>query len=270
MLTAPQGSSLGLLAEQAWERFGGSSTLLFEGTTLTAAELGARARRFAGGLVESGVQPGDRVAVCMANCPEVLETYHAVWRLARRRHAAAVPAQRRRAAPRASSIPARCRGHDAGDRAEGQGGDHRPGRALRRRGDAHRRDAVASTTSQRVTRRHWQTSTRPDMAALLYTGGTTGRSKGVMLTHDAHVVGGLVGHPRRRRRRPHRQPAAAALGARLRAAGRDDGDARRPARPHGADALVRARGMAAARPGPARAGGSRGSRRCCACSSTSR
>ena len=81
MLSRPRGTTLGVLAEQAEERFGDSSSLLFEGELLTSAQLGARGRRFAGGLASLGVGPGDRVAVCMANCPEVLQTYHAVWRL---------------------------------------------------------------------------------------------------------------------------------------------------------------------------------------------
>src|SRR5579875_1561217 len=59
MLSRPRGSTLGALAEQ----------------------VGARARRVAGGLADLGVRPGDRVAVCMANSPDVLVTYHAVWRL---------------------------------------------------------------------------------------------------------------------------------------------------------------------------------------------
>src|ERR1700679_2860900 len=39
-----------------------------------------QAARFATGLAELGVRPGDRLVVLMANCPEVLVTYNAAWR----------------------------------------------------------------------------------------------------------------------------------------------------------------------------------------------
>ena len=81
MLTEPTGSSLGVLAEAALERFGAQSTVLFEGATFTSADIGAQARRFAAGLTSLGVTAGDRVAVCMANCIEVLVSYQATWRI---------------------------------------------------------------------------------------------------------------------------------------------------------------------------------------------
>src|SRR5947209_433434 len=34
----------------------------------------------AGGLIELGIRPGERVVVTMANCPEVGITYNALWR----------------------------------------------------------------------------------------------------------------------------------------------------------------------------------------------
>ena len=34
----------------------------------------------AGGLIELGIRPGERVVVTMANCPEVGITYSAIWR----------------------------------------------------------------------------------------------------------------------------------------------------------------------------------------------
>lgn len=81
MRTAPRGSSLAVLAEAAEARFGYQSSLVFEGIEQTSAQLGARARRFAAGLASLGVHRGDRVAVCMANCPEVLQSYQAIWRI---------------------------------------------------------------------------------------------------------------------------------------------------------------------------------------------
>ncbi|TAM87027.1 MAG: acyl-CoA synthetase, partial [Jatrophihabitans sp.] len=81
MLTEPTGTHLAQLAERAWERFGERSTLLFEGRRCSAGELGGLARRMAGGLHRAGVGAGEQVVVCMANCPEVLAAYQALWRI---------------------------------------------------------------------------------------------------------------------------------------------------------------------------------------------
>src|SRR5260370_13224209 len=78
--TSPTGTSLQRLADQYWQRDDGQSELRFEGQMRTSAQLADRTRRLSGGLSAAGVRPGDRVVVCMANCPEVGVTYHAVWR----------------------------------------------------------------------------------------------------------------------------------------------------------------------------------------------
>src|SRR5215472_1541177 len=78
--TKPTGSSLQVLADRAWERDAGRSELYFEGARWTSDQVADRVRRLSGGLRAAGVAPGDRVVVCMANCPEVSVTYHAVWR----------------------------------------------------------------------------------------------------------------------------------------------------------------------------------------------
>lgn len=184
MCTEPRGRSLAVLAEEAEARFGPASTLLFEGVTQTSAELGAAARRFASGLASLGVRRGDRVAVCMANCPEVLQTYHAVWRIGAAvtpllfllsedelRHAlsdsAAVvvvtsPEFLTKVRAAADGLPVRCVVTGAGTAGAVAFGELAAG-------------AESGLTAVSST----------DMAALLYTGGTTGRSKGVVLSHDA-------------------------------------------------------------------------------------
>src|SRR5260370_24697026 len=80
MVTAPTGASLQRLAEQSWDRLGARSVLHYEGTQWTGDQLAERVRRVAGGLLEAGLRPGERVVVCMANCPEVGITYAALWR----------------------------------------------------------------------------------------------------------------------------------------------------------------------------------------------
>lgn len=55
--------------------------LFFEGIWHAGGSLADRAARFAAGLRGLGVRPGDRLLVLMANCPEVLVTYLAAWRV---------------------------------------------------------------------------------------------------------------------------------------------------------------------------------------------
>ena len=72
--------SLGRRAEQLLDRFGDHQTLCYEGRWYSSGELSARAQRAARGIVDLKVQPGDRVVVMMANCPEVGIAYGALWR----------------------------------------------------------------------------------------------------------------------------------------------------------------------------------------------
>ncbi|HME65949.1 MAG TPA: AMP-binding protein [Streptosporangiaceae bacterium] len=67
-------------AELALERQGDYDSLFYEGQWHSAGSLAERAARFATGLSGLGVRPGDRLVVLMANCPEVLITYSAAWR----------------------------------------------------------------------------------------------------------------------------------------------------------------------------------------------
>ena len=67
-------------AELHTELHGDRDELFFEGERFSGTALSERAARFASGLAGLGVQPGDRVLVLMANCPEVLITYRAAWR----------------------------------------------------------------------------------------------------------------------------------------------------------------------------------------------
>ena len=67
-------------AELALERQGDYDSLFYEGRWHSNGSLAERAARFATGLSGLGVRPGDRLVVLMANCPEVLITYSAAWR----------------------------------------------------------------------------------------------------------------------------------------------------------------------------------------------
>src|ERR1700755_2267732 len=72
--------NLGRQQERQQAAVGEFDSLFFEGTWWTNWALADRAARLATSLIEHGVAPGDRVLVLMANCPEVLITYSALWR----------------------------------------------------------------------------------------------------------------------------------------------------------------------------------------------
>ncbi|MGD0373697.1 MAG: AMP-binding protein [Streptosporangiaceae bacterium] len=190
MVTRSTGTSLQRLAEQSWDRHAAQTELYYEGERWSGAQLAERIRRVAGGLREAGLRPGDRVVVCMANCPEVGITYHAVWRLGavttpvlfllsedELRHvlsdsAAVLVVTTPEILPKVTAAAAgigSLRGIIVvGDPPPGHGGGLLAFAALEAAEEAGLVDTEPS-----------------ELAALLYTGGTTGRSKGVMISHDA-------------------------------------------------------------------------------------
>jgi long-chain acyl-CoA synthetase len=200
MVTQPTGSSLQRLAEQAWERHAGESTLFYEGQRWTGAQLAERARRVAGGLRRAGLRPGERVVVCMANCPEVGITYHAVWRSGavptpvlfllsedELRHVlsdsgAVLVVTTPEFLPKATAAAAGADGV-RGIVLVGQtpGAGEQPTTP-----ETSRRPPVLPFAELEAAAQAEIIESEPSaLAALLYTGGTTGRSKGVMISHEA-------------------------------------------------------------------------------------
>ncbi len=188
---------LARLAEAGREQRGEHPALCFDGRTYGSAELYDRATRMAGGLAELGLAPGERVVVMMANCPEVTIAYHALWR------AGLV------ATPATFLLPAAELRHvlvDSGARAilttpeflakvveaaaglpelrhilsTDPAGATEPGAAtVGSLGQLEESDPAPIVDRD-----------EDDLAALLYTGGTTGRAKGVMLSHASlHYTG---------------------------------------------------------------------------------
>ena len=68
------------LAADAFARHGDYRSLWFEGRWYGSAELYSSTMAVANGLRGLGVRPGDSVVVTMLNCPEVGVTYNAAWR----------------------------------------------------------------------------------------------------------------------------------------------------------------------------------------------
>jgi len=172
-----------VLAHHAMHRPDAALTV-FEGTTTTYGEMTARATELAAGLHERGVRRGDVVALLSYNCPEFLETVFAANYLG----AIAMPINWRLAAPEVRFIleHSQARALVCDEALLGLANDAAAGL------DALSRVSISTTTSDGWTPladvRTNATVPRAivagdDVHRLMYTSGTTGRPKGVMLTH---------------------------------------------------------------------------------------
>jgi long-chain acyl-CoA synthetase len=176
--------NLARAAEAALDRHGDHDALWFEGVWHRSGELHERATRLAGALRERGVRPGDRVVVLMANCPEVGIAYNAIWRIG----AVVTPA--------IFLLPPAELAHIVSDSGA------RLVLASPELADNAREAAAAVevlTTDEFPELEEAEPSSivppvGADLAALMYTGGTTGRAKGVMLSHENLWFAGRSGH----------------------------------------------------------------------------
>jgi long-chain acyl-CoA synthetase len=175
--------NLARLAEQAFERRGDYEALLFEGRWHSSAELFERSQRLAAGLAHRGLARGDRVVVTMANSPEVGIAYQAVWRAG----GVVTPAN--------FLLPPEDLRHvlaDAQAAAVITTSEFAPKVREATDGLDSIRLLISSGNDEGFLELSSFEEADPEpivlrgddeLAALLYTGGTTGRSKGVMLSH---------------------------------------------------------------------------------------
>jgi long-chain acyl-CoA synthetase len=180
----PDRRNLARAAEEALERHGDRDALRFEGRWHRSGELHERATRLAGGLLELGVEPGDRVVVLMANCPEVGIAYNAIWRTG----AVVTPAIFLLPPVELTHIVA-----DSGARlilASPELADN----AREAAGGATVVTTEGFAELEQADPAPIVPPAGADLAALMYTGGTTGRAKGVMLSHENLWFAGKAGH----------------------------------------------------------------------------
>ncbi|MGZ6792563.1 MAG: class I adenylate-forming enzyme family protein [Mycobacteriales bacterium] len=180
---------LAVLEEECFARLGDTPTLLFEGTWTTSGELHERTTRVAGGLRALGVEAGDRVLVLMMNTPEVFVTYQAAWRAG----AAVTPVLFLISPPELRHIVTHSEAKVAVV-------THELLPLLRSATEGLDLTVVVVGDAPEGTVPYAQLDAAEplpitpreddDLAALLYTGGTTGRSKGVMLSHRGLWSGG--------------------------------------------------------------------------------
>ena len=163
--------------------------LSFEGRNRTWQEVADRVARLAGAMKKLGVAKGDRVAVLMLNQDRYLELYLAVaWA-----GAVIVPLNIRWSALENEDAVRDCTPKvlfvDAAFASMGEGIAHKVGSITLVYGDDDPNPAGAASAldyEQLIADNTPVPDTEAaadDLAGIFYTGGTTGRSKGVMLSH---------------------------------------------------------------------------------------
>ena len=186
---------LATLAERSLERHGDYESLFFEGRWHSSGVLAERTQRLAAGLVELGVQPGDRVVVLMSNCAEVGVAYGAAWRAG----AVLTPVIFLLTPPDLRHLLLDSEANvviTTPDLAHGVREARREVETLEwvvttgepDEGELSLRELEQAEPGSIVPRDD------ADPAALMYTGGTTGRSKGVLLSHEMLWRAGEAGH----------------------------------------------------------------------------
>ena len=159
--------------ERAVQVAGERRALVSEGQTFSHRELRSRCRRLASVLTAKGAEPGDRIAILAANSHQFIESYVAIPAAG----FVIVPLNTRHAEPEL-----RYALEDAG--ATMLLSDRDPG-SLRETVDTVIMipDEYDSLLDGAEESELGEGVTEESLAGLFYTGGTTGASKGVMLTH---------------------------------------------------------------------------------------
>jgi long-chain acyl-CoA synthetase len=179
--------NIGKLIDQNIERYGEYESLFFEGQWYTNTELAKMGNRLANALKALGVSKGDRVATQVPNCPHLFWAFNAIYRLG----AIVVPISPLLRPDQSAHIY-----RDSGACATLTSTDYLP-MVLEAQRQAPSLKHVITIEKSNIPHvfshdeiisgqsEHCQiTDTdNDDVAALIYTAGTTGEAKGVMHTH---------------------------------------------------------------------------------------
>ncbi len=184
--------TLGSITIRNWQLRPSAPAIFFEGRTITHREFAERCFRLAHALQKLGVQRGHRVAVLAQNCPEYMEIYAAGelagW--------TTVTINYRLAAPEIAYILGDSRPQvlicqaDFKDRLPADALETIP-HLLAIQGDGAGIGYEAALAAEQPDPPA-SPAEPDDVAFLVYTSGTTGRPKGVMLTHGGQMCSALI------------------------------------------------------------------------------
>jgi long-chain acyl-CoA synthetase len=178
--------NLAILGERNIEKFGEYTSIIFEGREITNVSAFEDSARFAAALAGLGVAPGDRVGVMLPNMPQVTVCYGAILRLG----GVVVPMVFLLAVPEIRHILA-----DSEAKVVVTSPEFYPNVAAAIDGLANPPVVVVTGAAPEGAQSfdallNGSTGAHPlaprdsdDIAVISYTSGTTGRPKGVMLTH---------------------------------------------------------------------------------------
>jgi long-chain acyl-CoA synthetase len=170
--------NLARLGEQVLQRRGDYPSLWFEGEWHNSGALYERSARLGGGLTALGIRPGDRVVVLMENSPEVPVAYQAILRAG----AVVTPVIFLLTSSELQRVL-----DDSGAIAVITSPTFRETVEQAAAGVDSVRWVLSAGDGLETLENGAPATIVPrgddDLAALVYTGGTTGRAKGVMLTH---------------------------------------------------------------------------------------
>jgi long-chain acyl-CoA synthetase len=177
------------------KRFGEYEALYFEGRWYTNVEINYKANQLGNALKELGINKGDRVALQMPNCPEVISAFPAIYKIG----AVVVPLNPLLRPDQAAYIY-----KDSGAKAILTSSDfvHRVIEAQKQTpslqhiivkdrndvlGTIYYSDIMSTSPGELVI----EQTDNNDIAALMYTAGTTGPPKGVVHTHYSLYINAL-------------------------------------------------------------------------------
>jgi long-chain acyl-CoA synthetase len=185
------------LADFNLRRYGERPYLYFEGNEYTNTWLAEQARRLAAGLQGQGVKQGDRVVVMMINSPEVVVAYQAIARIG----AVVVPLLPVLKTPEIQHVAANCHPKAFITNlplsalilpALTDAGLSEPA-IIVAVGEATQAKAAGLVSYSDLIQQSAPLGVSPaiqpnDLAIILYTSGTTGKPKGVMISHNNQIA----------------------------------------------------------------------------------